>query len=331
MKNPILLISFLFLVSCNHKVGLKEIAGETQGTTYHIKYIDGQNRSFNTQVDSILELIDHTFSLWDTTSILCQFNKSEKGHLVNHPFKVVYNRSLRINKETKGAFDPSVAPILEVLGFLKDKRIDWDSIIIDSLRQYIGMDKSEVSDLFVTKEISQFKLDFNAIAQGYTVDLISEFLEGKGVENYMVEVGGELRTRGKNLQGNVWKIGIDRPEESSEGREFSAIVELENKALATSGNYRKFFEENGVKYAHTINPTIGYPVRSNLLSATVITDNCMDADAYATAFMVMGVDKTITFLKEKPNLEVFLIYTDSSNKYNYFLSPRLADLLSVQP
>ena len=178
---------------------------------------------------------------------------------------------------------------------------------------------------------SGFTLDFNAIAQGFTVDLLAQFLEGKGVEHYMVEVGGEVKAKGQNVDGEIWRIGVDKPtEEIDENDRFQVIVNLENAALATSGNYRKFWvdEESGVKYSHTINPKTGFPARNRLLSASIISkSSCMDADAYATACMVMGTQKAVQFIESKKDLEAYLIYSDEEGKWETHITPGFNDYI----
>ena len=169
-------------------------------------------------------------------------------------------------------------------------------------------------------------LDFNSIAQGFTVDLIGAFLQNKNIENYLIEVGGELLAKGKNVNGKNWKVGVDKPLENIDvGDRFQFILELEDKALATSGNYRKFYEKDGVKYSHTINPFTGFPAQNRLLSVTVIHDSCMIADAYATAFMVMGVKKTKKFVRKNLNTEIYLVYTDKEGYRETYISPSLLD------
>jgi thiamine biosynthesis lipoprotein len=178
------------------------------------------------------------------------------------------------------------------------------------LLNYVGYKKVKIENNKVIKQHPALQLDFNAIAQGYSVDVLADFLEKKGIENYMIEIGGELRCKGKNSKGNYWNIGIDKPIENLQKREMQTIVPLKNKAMATSGNYRKFYEKDGVKYSHTIDPKTGWPVKHQLLSATVIADDAMTADAFATVFMVMGKDKAIEFLEihKNLNLQVYLIF-----------------------
>ena len=242
-------------------------------------------------------------------------------------FNEVYHAAMLVYKETEGNFDCSIYPLVKAWGFY-DNQLE-DSIIIDSLKfrnilQFVGFDKINLIDdsLILPKGMS---LDFNSIAQGYTVDVIAQFLESKGDSNYLVEVGGELLAKGKNSDGNIWRIGVDKPTDSIDSNErFIFLLDLENKALATSGNYRKFYVKDGVKYAHTINPFTAFPTQNRLLSATVIYDNCMLADAYATALMVMGVRKSKQFLKLHPEIEVYLVYTAKDGAWKTFISPSMA-------
>ena len=197
---------------------------------------------------------------------------------------------------------------------------DIDSSLIDSLLQYVGMDKIRIEDHHLLKSDPNVSIDVNALAQGYSVDLAARFFDEQGVRNYMVEIGGELRTKGHNPKGQDWKIGIDRPEFGNmiPGAALQAIVRLKENSLATSGNYRKFYEENGVKYTHSIDPKTGYPAKQQLLSATIVTDECITADAYATACMVLGLEKAKAMLEKHPELQAYLIYNDDEGKYQVY-------------
>jgi thiamine biosynthesis lipoprotein len=187
------------------------------------------------------------------------------------------------------------------------------------------MDKVSLVNGRLIKSNENMILDFNAIAQGYSVDLIAEMFEGKNIKNYLVEIGGEVRTKGRNQNNRIWRVGIDKPEENNmiAGADLQAIISLRDRALATSGNYRKFYVKNGIKYVHTIDPKTGYPVVSNLLSATVVAPDCTTADAYATAMMVVGVNKSLELLKQHKELDALLIYTDVQGKYQVYISPGL--------
>ena len=240
--------------------------------------------------------------------------------MVDEYFSDVFNKSIEVSEKTKGVFDVTVAPIINAYGFGFTKKEKVNNILIDSLLKFIGYKKVRLVGRKLVKEIPQVMLDFNAIAQGYTVDVLASFLESKGISNYMVEVGGELRAKGKKLNDSSWTVGIEQPNEIlTDGASLFAIIKIKDKSLATSGNYKKFYVEEGKKYAHIIDPFTGYPAKNNLLSATVIAENCMTADAYATAFMVMGLEKSKQFLSENKdlNLEVFFIYDENGVSKTY--------------
>jgi len=209
---------------------------------------------------------------------------------------------------TGGAFDPTVAPLVNAWGFGPEKNELPDDITIDSLLQLVGYDKIEYTSEYVTRKVPNVTLNFSAIAKGYGVDVVSDFLQGKGVENFMVEIGGEVFCRGVNDQGNLWRIGVDNP---SQIGQMSAAVALDNQAIATSGDYRNYYVRDGKKYAHTIDPETGRQVTHSVLSVSVIADDCMTADGYATAFMVLGLERTREIVAEQTGLEVYIIYDDN--------------------
>jgi thiamine biosynthesis lipoprotein len=203
-------------------------------------------------------------------------------------------------------------------GFVFTKKTTQDSIKIDNLLHFVGYKMLKLEGNKIIKAKPGIKIDFNAIAQGYTVDVLANYLESKGINNYLVELGGELKAKGKK-ENEDWKVGIDKPDEKASERKLEAVINLKNKALATSGNYRKFYEEGGQKFSHIINPKTGYPAQQNLLSVTVIANDCITADAYATAFMVMGLKKSIRFLEDNKDLklEVYFIYDENGNWKTY--------------
>lgn len=203
-----------------------------------------------------------------------------------------------------------------------------DSIIIDSLLKLVGYEKVDIVNTKVIKQNPNTTFDFNAIAQGYSVDVIGEFLESKLIDNYLVDIGGEVKAVGQKTAGKLWKIGIERPaEDPNNSRDLTAIIKLENQSVATSGNYRKFFEEDGIRYSHMINPSTGYPARHNLLSVSIVTNNTALADAYATACMVMGLDKSIAFIEGRDDLEAFFIYIGDSSEYNVYATDGFSRLI----
>ncbi|NUM51597.1 MAG: FAD:protein FMN transferase [Flavobacteriales bacterium] len=320
------ILSFL-LTACNNTPTEVKMQGYAQGTTYHITYI-GHSVSLQTQLDSLLMAIDLSMSTYKPNSTISKFNQSDSGVVVDPLFAEVYKKSIVIYRQTNGLFDPTVAPLVNAWGFGKDTIAINDSLIIDSMLHWIGLDKTELKEnLFLRKETPGIQLDFNAIAQGYSVDLIADYLEKNNITNYMVEIGGEIKTKGKNANGEDWKIGIDKPIENSNKRELSTVISLTDKAMATSGNYRKFYIKNGKKYSHTINPITGHPAENSLLSVTVVTNTCIDADAYATAFMVMGLEKTLAFLEKEKNIRVYIIYTTSGGEIAEFISDELKNTI----
>ncbi|MFN7014169.1 MAG: FAD:protein FMN transferase, partial [Bacteroidia bacterium] len=246
-------------------------------------------------------------------SIISRVNKNDSTVILDEHFTTVFYHAQQVAAISNGAFDITVAPLVNAYGFGFSRKEKIDSILIDSLLQFVGYQKVKIENGKLIKDKPQIQLDFNAIAQGYSVDIIANFLEKNAVSDYMVEIGGELRCKGVNAKGNYWNIGIDKPLENSQKREMQTIVPLKNKAMATSGNYRKFYEEGGMKYSHTINPKTGWPVKHQLLSATVIADDATTADAFATVFMVMGKDDTLKFLEnhKELNIQVYLIYQEN--------------------
>lgn len=294
--------------------------GEAQGSTYSILYIDEELRNFQDSVELILQKVDQSMSTWIPTSLISRLNAGEII-VPDKYFKQVLQRSHEVHNETNGVFDLTVAPILNAWGMGNKEGFDQpDPTVLDSLRLLIGMDQLLMVGNSLQLGKPGMQIDFNAIAQGYTVDLIAEFLEAQGVYDYMVEVGGEIRTNGYNKQDKPWRIGIDKPVDDPEGRPLQVILKLDGQALATSGSYRKFRMKNGVRYSHAIDPRNGQPVQHSLLSVTVISDDCMTADAYATAFLIMGVDDSMAFLEDK-NMEAYFISDDGTGNLTTAMTP----------
>lgn len=292
--------------------------GEIQGTSYNITYQAKQD--FQTDIEALLHEFDLSLSTYEPSSIISRINRNESNVQLDTWFIDVFNESKRIYTLTDGTFDITVAPIVNALGFGFTAAARVDSVLIDSLLQFVGMEKVQLLGGQLVKDIPEVQLDVNAIAQGYSVDVIAKFLEEKKIENYLVEIGGELKCKGLNPKSSDWKIGIDRPIEGNmvPGENMQAVVAVKGKSLATSGNYRKFYEKDGVKYAHSIDPKTGYPVLSRLLSATIIAQECMTADAIATACMVMGLEKSIEFLENQSEVEAYLIYGDENGRFQVF-------------
>ncbi|OQX99672.1 MAG: hypothetical protein B6I24_02075 [Bacteroidetes bacterium 4572_128] len=304
----IILIFFFFSCKKNQKKYFKNF-GFAQGTSFHIIYENDMN--LFQEIDSLLLEFDNSLSIYNKNSIISKVNRNEKVILDNY-FKTLFLKSKEIHKFSNSYFDLTVAPLVNAWGFGLKNKENITKNLIDSILQFVGFEKITLKDGKIFKENNKITLNANAIAQGYSVDIVSYFLEKNNIKNYLVEIGGEVKVKGFNEKSKAWRIGIDKPLENTNlsDRELQIILELNNKSLATSGSYRNFYEEKGVKYSHTINPKTGYPVRDSLLSVTVITEDCIFADAIATAFMVMGLEKTKIFLEKNTNLQAYLIYND---------------------
>lgn len=311
-------LAFVFLFfSCkknNQREDYIKITGGAQGTTFSVVY-EG-NKNFEIELLNLLVKMDKELSLWDDSSLISKINRNEKLSTLGEYFVPVFERSKEVFKISDGNFDPTVRPVYTAWGFDK-KKPDLqlpNQKTIDSLRNIVGFEKVSIKANQIIKENPGVQLDFDAIAQGYTVDLIANYLEDKGVKNYLVEIGGELRAKGLNQDSEIWKVGIEKPSEKR--GELQLRLALNNGALATSGNYRKYVEIDGKKYGHTINPKTCSPALNSLLSVSVIAKDACTADAFATWFMVIGKEKAIEEAK-KHGVELYLIYEEDGPKvYN---------------
>ncbi|NVJ87116.1 MAG: FAD:protein FMN transferase [Algoriphagus sp.] len=304
------------------------ITGQTMGTTYQITYLDEEGRNFKNEVDSLLVVFNQSLSTYIPDSEISRFNQQD-SLVFELPFlPQVLEASKEVYQETEGAFDPTVGPLVNVWGFGPGGPELKDSVDIQNLLSKVGFDKLRFDDTEVRKSVNGIYLDFSAIAKGQGVDVVAALLASKGIENYLVEIGGELVARGVNDKGEIWKIGVNRPEENASSSDLYSIIALDNKAMATSGNYRNFYVRDSMKISHTIDPKTGFPVRHNLLSATVLAPDCMTADAFATAMMVMGLEKAIALDEKLEEIEVFLIYSGEDGSYQSFVSESLKPFLS---
>jgi len=282
------------------------------GTTYNIKISKSiksdEVKILKYKIDSLLLDINMTFSTYIDSSEISRFNKTVKKLVISQQFIDLFNRSKEIYDETDGAFDPSVQPLVNLWGFGNEEKVN--SIPVDSVIQNIIKNSSYTEVILNKFELiklnEQIEIDYSAIAKGYGVDRLSQFLKSKNLENFMIEIGGEVVCNGKNL-GETWKIGLQNPFSNYTSKNILEIIKLENKAMATSGNYRNFFEVDGQLYSHMINPRTGYPIKNNLKSVTVIANNCLDADAYATALMVMGTKQGLKFVENHKDIEAIFI------------------------
>ena len=327
------LFVLLFLTACRPKKSeYMKVSGFAQGTTYSITYENSNNQDYSQDIDSILKAFNRSLSIYDSTSIISRINNNDPTAEADDWFIQVFNKSAEVNASSGGAFDITVGPVCKAWGFGSGPVMKHDTAYIDSLLQFVGMDKVKLEGRKVIKKYSGVKLDVNALAQGYSTDLVCDFFKSKGLKNYLVEIGGEVRGIGTNAKDQFWHIGIDRPKDDNmmPGSDLQAIVEINNKALSTSGNYRSFFVEKGVKYAHTIDPKTGFPARNTLLSASVVSDDCMTADAYATTFMVLGVEKSKQLLSRLPGIEVYFVYTDEQGNYEVFFTEGMKAMILEQ-
>jgi len=332
--NGKLLALFIILAaifsSCKEKSVYSGFTGFVQGTTYRILFENtGKFNPSDLQADveKILHDFDMSLSLYEDSSVLSRINRNETT-VPDSFFSEVFIKSKEISRLTAGAFDVTVGPLVKAWGFGPDEMRNFSEAKLDSLLMLIGMDKVELRDGAVIKSDPGISLDFNAIAQGYSVDVLSHYFDGLGIKSYLAEIGGEVRVKG-DKGGAMWKIGIDRPVDNNmiPGDNLQAIIKLKDRSLATSGNYRKFYVENGIKYSHTIDPKTGYPAKNQLLSATIIADECATADGIATACMVMGKDKSIEFMDLHPEFEAFLIYSDDTGNFKTWVSENLKEFI----
>lgn len=328
----VILFSFLMTACQTPEVPKKEkfyfIEGFTQGTTFHIKYATAGDSLHTDEIFAQLAEIDRTFSLYNPNSLLVALNEN-KTDTLNPAMEELLNCAFSVFEETGGYFDMTVGVLVKAWGFGPDNQFDTSKIPVDSLLLSVGMEKVKVENHRLVKTDSAICLDANAIAQGYSVDVIAQFLESRGIENYMVEIGGEVRVNGINDKGLPWKVGIDRPVEGSSeaDRVLESIVAMNKGSLATSGSYRKFIIENGVKYSHTINPKTGYPAKHKLLSVTIVAEDCATADALATAVMAMGPDSGQAFVLSRKGTEAFFIISDDKGAYTTWMTDGMKKMI----
>jgi len=297
------------------------------GTSYQVTCPTDDPTSLKVDIETLLKEVNDGMNHYLPNSLISQFNNSEKG--ITYQLKTIEAKhffenivaSRRVVKETNNHFDPTVGPLVNYWKFGPDGKYNLtsiDSTKVDSLMDVVSFNriilKKSDTEFTIDKSDPRVMLDFSAIAKGYGVDMIAELLESKGIENYFVDIGGETRVAGLNDKGIQWVLGINMPKENAAINELSKVISITNKAVATSGNYRNVYEIDGIKVSHTINPFTGYPERSNLLSATIIHDECMYADAYATACMVMGLEKALRFVNTHPEISYLFLYSNEEGE-----------------
>lgn len=328
----ILLILIALLPSCiSRKPVIETFTGLTQGTTYSIVYDNNINiapQDLQIKVEKILHDFDMSLSIYQDSSIISRINRNESA-VPDSFFIDVFNKSVFISQMTEGAFDITVGPLVRAWGFGPDDHKNFTESIRDSLMRLVGMDKISLVNGRIIKSDPGVTIDVNAVAQGYSVDVICQYFRSIGLKNYLVEIGGEVMAVG--TKGGVpWRIGIDRPEDNNmiPGQSLQAIIKIVDKAVSTSGNYRKFYVEEGIKYSHEIDPKTGYPAKNRLLSATIVADNCTMADGIATACMVMGNEKAIDFIKSHNELSAYFVFSDDSGNFKTWMSDDLKKKIS---
>ena len=318
----LLIVGTVVIIRHQSSIPYQHNSGMVFGTTYNITYQCDSN--LHNSIIRELEKVDEALSPFNKKSVITAVNNNHDIE-VNDMFADVFLLAQKISDDTSGDFDITVAPLVNAWGFGFKNGTQPTKYNIDSLKNIIGYKKVKLEGRKVVKKDKRLMLDCSSIAKGYGSDVVARFLQKRGVKNYMVEIGGEIVTKGISPKRVPWKIGVTRPVDDSQSvsKELQSVINVTDKAMATSGNYRNFYYKNGKKYAHTIDPHTGYPVQHNILSATVIADNCATADAYATAFMVMGLEKAQKLLERHPELMAYFIYSNKDGKNKTWCSEKL--------
>ena len=314
MKNFYLLALLFTIFSCQKEPKNIKVSGPVFGTGYNIQFYSENGENYQKQFDSLFNVVNKSLSTYIPDSDISRINKNEDVEVDEH-FKRVFKKSKEVYRYTEGAFDPTIGNVVNAWNFGADtNKFLTDSTTIDSLMKFVGLNKVGLKGSKIIKQKTSY-LEFNAIAKGYGVDVIAEFLESKNIKDYLVEIGGEIRVKGINNEKQApWKVGLDEPRFDGEQSVFKAL-ELKDEAMATSGTYRKFkTDENGNRYAHIINTRTGYPTKTNILSVSVIAPDCMTADAYATAFQAMGIEKVEVLLGRHSELKDYFIFENESGE-----------------
>ena len=320
----VLIVGTVMIIYNQKNTPYQHDKGMIFGTVYHVTYQNSDN--LNDQIVAELNKVDSSLSMFNKQSVITKVNNNQDIE-VDVMFGDVFTLARTVSADTDGAFDITVAPLVNAWGFGFKSGNMPSRHTIDSLRTFVGYKRVELHDSRIVKADPRVMLDCSAIAKGYGCDVVAELLRRKGIDNFMVEIGGEVVTSGISEKRVPWKIGVTKPSDDSlsVNNELQTVLNITDKAMATSGNYRNFYYKNGKKYAHTIDPATGYPVQHSLLSATVISDRCAKADAYATAFMVMGLEKAKKVLDRHRDLMAYLIYSDHKGEYKVWFSPSLRD------
>ena len=318
------------LASCSPQPEYAELNGLTQGTTYHIvveKTPGLDIMALRQDIEELFAVVDNSLSIYNDSSLISAIN-ANRSDRTDTLFSEVFRLASEVSSESGGLFDVTIGPLVKAWGFGPDAMKRFDPLMLDSLLALVGMNKVRLEGDRIIKADPAMFIDMNAIAKGYSVDLAVDLIVGRGIKECLVEVGGEIRTAG-DKNGMGWKVGIDTPADGNftPGADIQATIRLDDRALATSGNYRKFYMENGLKYSHTIDPRTGYPVRHTLLSATIIAPTCAVADAWATACMVGGKERAIDFIESHDFLEGYLVYSDETGAMKSWASEGIRKII----
>lgn len=321
-----------FLIGCreNGTIVKNQSIGNALGTTYSIIYLSAGELDFQKEIDSVFHVVNQSMSTYIPSSDISRINKGDTSIVVDHMFKEVFELSSKVHRESMGYFDPTVGALVNAWGFGPGEQIALDSSKVDSILRYVGFEKVRITPKgTIQKSLPEIYFDFNAIAKGYAIDRLGAMLDSKGINDYLVEVGGEVLTKGENkISNKEWAVGIDDPQVEF-GRQLKKIIALRDRALASSGNYRKFRIDSltGEKYVHTVDPKTGFTKNSKVLAASVVAENCATADAYATTFMAMDLEDSKKLINELDGLEVYIIYLDNQGGTQEFMSPGFLELV----
>ena len=323
----ILFIGLVILASCGKQPKKMALQGLAQGSYYAVTYYDEQGRNFQHEIDSIFHAVDMSVNLWVDSSVISKVNRNEKV-VLDQIFIDNFNIAQEAAKLSDGYFDPTVSPIVAAWGFSYKVGDSITPQLIDSLKQWVDYRKVRIENGKVIKENPAMTLDFNAIAQGYTSDLIAAFLESRGIKSYLVDTGGEIMAKGEKTNGKPWIVGIEKPAENMNSEQVvQTRIALRDKGLVTSGSTRKYVERNGKRYSHSINPKTGYPVEHNVLSVTVLAENSVWADALASICMVMGLEQSLPLIESLDGIEVYYIYSNEQNELETFATEGFKTLI----
>ena len=335
-KKSFLWLAFLILATIwilarrNQKAEFNTASGFVFGTVYKIAY--QHDADLKPEIEAELKRFDQSLSPFNDSSVISRVNRNEEL-VTDSFFQTCFNRSMEISRETKGAFDITIAPLANAWGFGFKKGTFPDSVMIDSLLQITGYDKVKLENEKIIKQDPRIMLSCSAVAKGYSVDVVARLLDRKGIKNYMIDIGGEVVVKGFNPKNDRWRIGINKPIDDSLSvkQDIQTVLKVTDLGMATSGNYRNFYYKDGKKYAHTIDPRTGYPVQHNILSATVIAEDCMTADALATSFMVMGLEEAEAFCKEHPKIDAYFIYSGEKGKFETYYTEGMKQYITEAP